>query len=99
MCTCIVDSGFQALYQTWAKVNYDLDYPRFWHSCVPNNVWSALMAVEHPGKFHESQELFHSYCGIGESTIESYRVAQVCNYAYIHKIPYHKVQNLGTRKI
>ena len=79
----IVDSGFKALYQTWNKVNRDLDYCHFWHSSVPNNVWSALMAVEHPMKFDQPQEFFHSYCGIGESTIESYRVTQVCLYMYM----------------
>lgn len=78
LCACAVDNGFKALHQTWSKVNRDLDYCRFWHSSVPNNVWSALMAVEYPVKFDESQGLFHSYCGIGESTVESYRVVQVC---------------------
>ena len=82
----IVDNGFKELCLTWSKVNSDLDYCQFWHSSVPHKVWSALLAVEHPGKFDEPQELFHSYCGIGESTVESYRVAQVslCSIKYCH---------------
>jgi len=69
-----------ALFKTWQESNTEADYHKFWCSSVPNNVWYALVATKYQCGSTWPQDLFHAFCGIGESTVEAYRVGQVCTY-------------------
>jgi len=76
------DVRISALCETWQESNTEVDYHKFWCSCVPNNVWYALVATKYQCGSTWLQELFHTFCGIGESTVEAYRVGQVCTYFF-----------------
>ncbi|XP_065909762.1 AT-rich interactive domain-containing protein 2-like isoform X2 [Dysidea avara] len=93
------DERISALCKTWQENNTEVDYHKFWCSCVPNNVWCALVATKYQCESTGPQELFHIFCGIGESTIEAYRVGQVATI--IRNLSFEKdnVATLGENKL